>query len=209
MSPGLPEHLAVLYAERADEIRRRLDDFARVERSRWFYEMCFCLMTPQSSAVHASMVQTELESIDFLSNGQDVVEILRMPDRYIRFHHTKHARLHRARSDWSRIESVIAATDVPARDRRNALREMVDGFGMKESSHFLRNIGLRGLAIIDRHLLTNMVACGIFDDVPSVSTAKRYLDVEQRFGAYCEAISIDMDEVDLLFWCAQTGHILK
>lgn len=209
MSPGLPEHLAVLYAERADEIRRRLDDFARVERSRWFYEMCFCLMTPQSSAVHASMVQSELESIDFLSNGQDVVEILRMPDRYIRFHHTKHARLHRARSDWSRIESVIAATDVPARDRRNALREMVDGFGMKESSHFLRNIGLRGLAIIDRHLLTNMVACRIFDDIPSVSTTKRYLDVEQRFGAYCEAIGIDMDEVDLLFWCAQTGHILK
>ncbi len=209
MSPGLPEHLAVLYAERADEIRRRLNDFARIERSRWFYEMCFCLMTPQSSAVHASMVQLELESMDFLSHGQDVVDVLRKPDRYIRFHHTKHRRLHRARSDWARIEAVIADAAMTARDRRNALREMVDGFGMKEASHFLRNIGLRGLAIIDRHLLTNMVACGIYGDVPSVSTVTRYLDVEERFAAYCNAIGIDMDEIDLLFWCAQTGHILK
>lgn len=209
MSPGLPEHLAVLYAERADEIQRRLNDFARIERSRWFYEMCFCLMTPQSSAVHASMVQLELESMDFLSHGQDVVEVLRRPDRYIRFHHTKHGRLHRARSDWARIEAVIADAAMTARDRRNALREMVDGFGMKEASHFLRNIGLRGLAIIDRHLLTNMVACGIYGDVPSVSTVTRYLDVEERFAAYCNAIGIDMDEIDLLFWCAQTGHILK
>jgi N-glycosylase/DNA lyase len=86
---------------------------------------------------------------------------------------------------------------------------MVDGIGMKEASHFLRNIGLRGLAIIDRHLLTNMVACGIFDEAPSVSTVSKYLDVEMRFAAYCEAIGIDMDEIDLLFWCAQTGHILK
>lgn len=209
MSPGLPEHLAVLYAERADEIRRRLNGFARIERSRWFYEMCFCLMTPQSSAVHASMVQLELESMDFLSHGQDVVDVLRKPDRYIRFHHTKHRRLHRARSDWARIEAVIADAAMTARDRRNALREMVDGFGMKEASHFLRNIGLRGLAIIDRHLLTNMVACGIYGDVPSVSTVTRYLDVEERFAAYCNAIGIDMDEIDLLFWCAQTGHILK
>lgn len=209
MPQGLPEHLSVLYIQRSDEIRRRLDDFASVERSQWFYELCFCLMTPQSSAVHASMVQAELESMDFLTIGQDVLELLRAPERYIRFHHTKHGRLHRARNDWARIEAVIAATDIPARDRRNTLREIVDGFGMKESSHFLRNIGLRGLAIIDRHLLTNMVACGIFTEIPSVSTTTKYLDVEQRFAAYCEAIGIDMDEIDLLFWCAQTGHILK
>ena len=209
VSAGLPEHLGVLYAERADEIRQRLDDFSRVKRSRWFYELCFCLMTPQSSAVHASMVQAELESMDFLSNGQDVIDVLRSPDRYIRFHNTKHARLHRARHEWSRIEAVIANTGLSARDRRNVLREMVDGFGMKEASHFLRNIGMRGLAIIDRHLLTNMVACGIFDEAPSVSTVSKYLDVEMRFAAYCESIGIDMDEIDLLFWCAQTGHILK
>lgn len=209
MSPGLPEHLAVLYRERADEIRRRLDDFAHIDRSQWFYELCFCLMTPQSSAVHASMVQQDLQSIDFLSNGQDVLDVLRKPDRYIRFHHTKHTRLHTARNEWAEIETVIASTHLSARDRRNTLREMVDGFGMKEASHFLRNIGLRGLAIIDRHLLTNMIACGIYTEIPSVSTSTKYLDVEQRFADFCHSIGIDMDEVDLLFWCAQTGHILK
>ncbi|MBU3678735.1 MAG: DNA lyase [Candidatus Kapabacteria bacterium] len=174
-----------------------------------FYELCFCLMTPQSSAVHASMVQTELEKMDFLAKGQDVVDVLRAPDKYIRFHHTKHRRLHRAREQWSVLEAVLDDSTISEQERRNSLRELVDGFGMKEASHFLRNIGHRGLAIIDRHLLTNLVTCGVYEEIPSVSTIKRYEDVERSFTAYCVAIGIDMDEIDLLFWCAQTGHILK
>lgn len=207
--PSLPEHLRLLYSERVDEIRLRLEDFASVPKNQRFYELCFCLMTPQSSAVHASMVQADLEQMDFLSFGQDVVDVLRAPDRYIRFHHTKHKRLHRAREQWPLIESLLDNTSISEQERRNRLRDLVDGYGMKEASHFLRNIGHRGLAIIDRHLLTNLVACGIYDEIPSVSTIKRYEDVEQSFMSYCEAIGIDMDEIDLLFWCAQTGHILK
>lgn len=209
MSPSLPEHLRVLYSERVDEIRRRLQDFASVPRERRFYELCFCLMTPQSSAVHASMVQADLEQMDFLSKGQDVVHVLRAPDRYIRFHHTKHNRLHRAREQWPMIESILDDRSIGEQERRNRLRELVDGFGMKEASHYLRNIGHRGLAIIDRHLLTNFVVCGVYDEIPSVSTVKRYEEAEQRFRDYCDSIGIDMDEIDLLFWCAQTGHILK
>lgn len=209
MQAMLPPHLVELYHQRRTEIIGRLEDFARVAPERWFYELCFCLMTPQSSAVHAALVQADLEAMNFLVKGQDVVQVLRAPDRYIRFHHTKHKRLHRAREMWPLIEQVIADPLLGSRDRRDALRELVDGFGMKEASHFLRNIGQRGLAIIDRHLLTNMVTCGIFEEIPSVSTITRYRDVEQRFSEYCQSIEIDMDEIDLLFWCAQTGHVLK
>ena len=209
MLQSLPEHLSALYSERCDEIRRRLQDFASVPKHRRFYELCFCLMTPQSSAVHASMVQADLEQMNFLENGQDVVNVLRAPDRYIRFHHTKHRRLHHAREQWPMIEALLYDTSISEQDRRNRLREIVNGFGMKEASHFLRNIGHRGLAIIDRHLLTNLVTCGVYEEIPSVSTIKCYEDVERKFTDYCESIGIDMDEIDLLFWCAQTGHILK
>lgn len=205
----LPETLEHLYREQQQAIRQRLSEFAAVPEEQWFYELCFCLCTPQSSAVHAFAVQQQLQSIDFLRTGQDVLHVLRDPACYIRFHNTKHARLHAAREHWQELHAMIAAQSMSIYELRNQLAERVNGFGLKEASHFLRNIGRRGLAIIDRHLLTNLVRCGVYQDVPSVSTSTKYHAVERAFQSYCQEIGIDMDEVDLLFWCAQTGHILK
>lgn len=209
MSRRLPSHLADLYKERRKEIGQRLQEFSRVAPQKWFYELCFCLMTPQSSAVHAHAVQLELERIKFFQHGQDVVHLLRDPATYIRFHNTKHKRLHLAREQWPSIEVILLDRGLGARERRDRLRYEVNGFGMKEASHYLRNIGHRGLAIIDRHLLTNLIACGVYDEPPAVNSDDRYREVEAAFESYCKGIGIDMDEIDLLFWCAQTGHILK
>lgn len=205
----LPEALEHLYREQQQAIRTRLSEFAAVPEEQWFYELCFCLCTPQSSAVHAFAVQQELQSLDFLHHGHDVLHVLRDPACYIRFHNTKHARLHSARESWPDLHALIATQSMSEFELRNQLAERVNGFGLKEASHFLRNIGRRGLAIIDRHLLTNLVKCGVYQDAPSVSTATKYHAVERAFLSYCQDIGIDMDEVDLLFWCAQTGHILK
>ena len=209
MSRQLPPNLAALYYERRPEIITRLDDFAKVAPECWFYELCFCLMTPQSSAVNAFAVQKELERVRFFDRGQSVVHLLERRDSYIRFHNTKHDRLHLAREKWPLIREIIQGRGLTPRERRDELRSSVNGFGMKEASHFLRNIGQRGLAIIDRHLLTNLVVCGIYDNPPSVNSDEKYRNVEVTFDAYCKEIGIDMDEIDLLFWCAQTGHILK
>lgn len=208
-SQRLPDSLADLYAEQQKSIRQRLRDFAAVPEGDWFYEMCFCLCTPQSSAVHAYAVQQMLQEQKFLERGHDVLHILRDPSCYIRFHNTKHRRLHLARDQWPKIYALVKQTDSTSRELRDILAEHVDGFGLKEASHYLRNIGRRGLAIIDRHLLTNLVRCGVYDEVPSVSTKKKYHAVERAYDDYCHAIGVDMDEIDLLFWCAQTGHILK
>jgi N-glycosylase/DNA lyase len=37
--------------------------------------------------------------------------------------------------------------------KREKVAELIKGIGYKEASHFLRNIGYRNLAIIDRHYL--------------------------------------------------------
>lgn len=209
LTKRLPSDLAELYQSKRVAILSRLDDFAAVTSDQWFYELCFCLLTPQSSAVHANRVVEELKAVDYEGVGQDVLHILRAPDSYIRFHNTKHERLHKARTSWMEIRSVIERTDLEVRDRRDLLALTVSGFGLKESSHFMRNIGVRGLAIIDRHLLTNLVKCGLYPHVPQLTTASAYHSIEKTYSLYCECIGIDMDEVDLLFWCSQTGHILK
>ncbi len=85
----------------------------------------------------------------------------------------------------------------------------VDGLSLKEASHFLRNIGARDLAIIDRHILTHLVACGVLRRKPRTLTARRYFAIERRFQRFSRDVGIPMDELDLLFWSKETGVILK
>ena len=77
------------------------------------------------------------------------------------------------------------------------------------ASHFLRNIGYRDLAILDRHILKNLVRFRVMRGLPKTLTPKRYLFIENRFQRFARQIGIPMDELDLLFWSIETGEILK
>lgn len=208
MTPSLPPHLSALYLASKREIQARLDDFARVEPSLWFYELCFCLCTPQSKATHALIVQQKLQQMGFKEHGGEVASILGDPSHYIRFHNTKAKRIHAARENWGRIEAALNS-DITSIELRAELVRLVDGLGHKEASHFLRNIGHRNLAIIDRHLLRCLVDCQVLDSVPPVGSATAYQRVEEKYRRFCIDIQIDMDEVDLLFWSAIAGEVLK
>ncbi len=205
---ALPSDLLDLYNERRPAILARLADFAAVPQDAWFYELCYCLLTPQSRAVHADSVVQSLVESRFFETGCDVLHLLSNKEAYIRFHNVKHNRLHAIRQQWSIIENLLME-QIEAESKRTKLVQTVNGLGMKEASHFLRNIGYRGLAIIDRHLITNLVRCGVHTDAPSVASASQYLAVEAAFRLYAAQVRIDLDELDLLFWSAQTGVILK
>ena len=85
----------------------------------------------------------------------------------------------------------------------------VRGLGWKEASHFLRNIGYRNLAILDRHILKNLKHHNVFRTTPKTLTPKKYRAIEKGFASFANAVGISMDELDLLFWSNETGEILK
>jgi N-glycosylase/DNA lyase len=85
----------------------------------------------------------------------------------------------------------------------------VRGLGYKEASHFLRNVGFRGYAILDKHILGRLAEFGVIESPKPPSTKKRYLDLEQKLKHFSERIDIDFDELDLLLWYTKTGEILK
>lgn len=205
---SLPEELLLVYSTHREEIESALIGFSKVVPSEWFYEMCFCLLTPQSKAAHANLAVKELQRRDFKNTFFDTTLILKNPEAYIRFHNVKASRLEFIQKNWHHIHSILEDHTSPA-ERRALLVKNVPGLGLKEASHFLRNTGCRGLAILDRHLLTNLVRCGLYDEIPSVSTEKKYLYVEQTFIEYCKDIRLDMDVVDLIFWSAQTSYVFK
>ena len=94
-------------------------------------------------------------------------------------------------------------------EKRILLVGTIDGMGMKEASHFLRNIGYCGLAILDRHILKHLVLCHVYDELPKIGSAKKYLEIEAMFSEFCDMFGIPIDEMDLLFWSYETGVILK
>lgn len=220
------DKLYTLYEQGKAGIKKRLEEFAQIPPSEYFYELVYCLLTPQSSAINAAKAVEVLKQHDFAHRDLNPAPLLHQRDFYIRFHHTKGKHLQAIKEQFPMISTHLTngkacppkLTEHPP-DRRagrrasTELREWlvnnVMGLGYKEASHFLRNIGHRNLAILDRHILKNLVRFGVLRSLPKTMTRKRYLAIERKFHKFSERVGIPMDELDLLFWSMETGEILK
>jgi N-glycosylase/DNA lyase len=192
-----------------EAIRARLRDFRHVPTERYFYELCFCLMTPQSSAAQCDKVARELERLNFRAAIFDPAPLLRSHEGgYVRFHHTKARRLEMLKLRFDDVDRLLIA-DVPTKECRSALVQLVSGLGLKEASHFLRNIGRTDVTIIDRHIIRNLIRLHLLEEWPSSVSPKKYLALETRFESLAEDLGIPADELDLLLWSRETGFILK
>ena len=84
------------------------------------------------------------------------------------------------------------------------------GMGYKEAGHFLRNIGKgEELAILDRHIMKNLLRHGVIDIVPTSLSKREYLRIEALVKEFSGRIGIPMADLDLLFWSNETGEIFK
>jgi N-glycosylase/DNA lyase len=105
-----------------------------------------------------------------------------------------------------RLESFtdpLERRDWLARERR------IKGLGYKEASHFLRNIGLPGYGILDKHILRSLAEVGVVESPQPPATRARYLETEERLRRFARDLRIDFDELDLVLWSMKTGEILK
>ena len=85
----------------------------------------------------------------------------------------------------------------------------IKGLGYKEASHYLRNIGFKGYAILDKHVLNCLAELKIIDEPKPPNTRSRYLMVEEKLKKLTFMTQIDFDELDLVLWSMKTGVILK
>ena len=78
-------------------------------------------------------------------------------------------------------------------DRRDFFAEnpRVRGLGYKEASHFLRNVGFRGYAILDKHVLSRLAEFGVIQDPKPPSTRRRYLELECQMKVFAARSGID------------------
>lgn len=206
--PALPERYREHWERHRDTIDERIAEFTAVPREEHFFELLYCLLTPQSRAAHAERAIALLRKAGFPEVDVDPVPILRDPAHYIRFHNQKGKRVLGLRDAWGGLAELIAA-DLPSRTKRDRLAAEVNGLGMKEASHFLRNIGRLDLAIIDRHIVTHMLACGAIDEIPRSISPARYRQLEQTFASLADRFGLTMQQLDLLFWSFEEGSVRK
>jgi N-glycosylase/DNA lyase len=205
-------HISLLQQEHKKKkpaIQRRLEDFRAIPPEKYFYELVYCFMTPQSSAVNSAKAQRALMANDFQNADINPESLLHQKEYYIRFHKTKAKLLVAMKQQYGEILRRVTSDD-SAFEKRKWLAENVKGLGYKEATHFLRNVGLNdGLAILDRHILKNLKKFGAIRSLPRTLTKKNYLSIERSFQKFAGEIGIPIDELDLLFWSSETGEILK
>lgn len=202
------DEVRLLYEQRQDAIRVRLKEFKNIQPSEYFYELVYCLLTPQSSAINAGKAVRTLREHNLQRADVDPEPLLHQKEFYIRFHKTKAKHLLAVKEHYPFIAQHLTNRS-SSKELRTWLVKNVKGLGWKEASHFLRNIGHENLAILDRHILKNLLRVGVLRRPPKTLTPKRYLAIEKKFFKFAGQIGISMDELDLLFWSMETGEILK
>lgn len=197
------------------EVRRfvgsYLDNVLSPKCELWFREIALCLLTPQTSPLRAEAAMDELWATILAGKltAAFAAKILGRSEAYVRFHNVKAKRLVAIVEKRGEIEALLEMKLAPIAER-DALYELVDGFGLKEAGHALRNIGRRGAgAIFDRHIFRNLVSLRVIDKVPSSLSESAYRALEKSYIEYLHRQKLDIDEVDLIMWGHQTGFLYK
>jgi N-glycosylase/DNA lyase len=202
------------YSKRKQEIKNKLKDFKNNYKKgdkHVFSELCFCVLTPQASAVKCGKAIEELIKTGLLFYGRPK-EI----SPYLtgtRFLNNKAEYIVNARKLFKKNGCFSIRNYIDEKDifkTREWIVENVKGIGYKEASHFLRNIGFgKNLAILDVHILKNLKNYGVIGKIPKSLTKNEYLKIENKVRDFCGKVNIPMDELDLLFWSRETGFVYK
>lgn len=210
------DNIKKTHRERRREIRARLNEFKEIwekaSDKKLFEELVFCIFTAGCSA---RMGLRSVEAIKHLlpkGTQEEIENSLVGSHRYpaARAGYIITTRNFLQMDCRLRLKKRLESFDDSVERRDWVAKEKnIKGLGYKESSHFLRNIGISGYGILDKHILRSMHELGIIDSPEPPTTRAKYLAVEQKLKVFSREIKIDFDEMDLVLWSMKTGEILK
>ena len=91
---------------------------------------------------------------------------------------------------------------------RDWLVKNINGLGMKEASHFLRNVGFKDVTIIDFHIIDLLKREGLIEEFSNLNK-KKYLEIEEVLRNLGDKVNLSLGELDLYLWYIETGKVLK
>ena len=201
------------------EIKKGIEKAIKGYKKAWngtekevFTEMAFCILTPQSKAKNAWQAITNLVENGLLYEGapEEIVDFLNI----VRFKNNKSRYLVELRElmtkDGKLQPKKILSEIGDTFEKRKWILKNIKGMGLKEANHVLRNLGFgENIAILDRHILRNLKALNVIDEIPKTITEKKYYEIEEKMREYSDFSKIKMDELDLVLWYKEAGEIFK
>ncbi|MBW2971916.1 N-glycosylase/DNA lyase [Candidatus Woesearchaeota archaeon] len=191
-----------------DLVERRKKEFKALGRrsdDELFKELCFCILTANYTAEGGMRIQNAVgDGFLTLSERQLALRLKKLGHR---FPNTRAKYIVEARRHAAGLKKRISSFSSSA-DARAWLAREVKGLGMKEASHFLRNIGYDDVAIVDFHIIDFLVDYGVVVR-PKTITPRRYVEIEDKLKTIGDGAGMNMAELDLYMWYCETGKILK
>ena len=191
-------------------IKKRLKEFERFldkPNKKVFEEMTYCVFAANSSAKMANKALNLLKPILWTGSLEDYKKAVH---KKVRFYNIRSEYLHHNRERLKRIGILHKKLKfMTPHERRLLIRDNFRGFGLKESSHFLRNIGYRGYCIIDKHVLNVMTDMGVLAENKPPKNDKEYFLIEDKIRGFAQEEGYDIDELDLSMWSFKTGKVMR
>jgi N-glycosylase/DNA lyase len=216
--PVTVERVVATHRARKKEIQKKLREFDEVWRkgsdARLWEELVFCIFTAGASARMGLNSIKAVRSLLLDGESDEMTEALKKAGAH-RFPVARPRYIVTTR-DYFRASFGMALgkrlrsfSDPLERRDWLAQEKQVKGLGYKEASHFLRNIGVRGHAILDKHVMRCLAEVGVVDAARPPANRTKYLEVEQQLLRFAQEVRINCDELDLVLWSMKTGEILK
>ncbi len=187
-------------------IESRLNEFSTLKEhpEKWFNELCFCILTANSTAERCIEMQKRI------GDKFSTLPIKKLKDEMrnasCRFYNKRADYIIEARDKFD-AQTLKKLADKNPLQAREWLVENIEGIGIKEASHLLRNVGYE-IAIADFHIV-DILKRYRFIPAGMVLNWKNYIFIENKLREMARMFNMGLGELDLYLWYMETGKILK
>jgi N-glycosylase/DNA lyase len=193
------------------EIKKTIDSrikefksFSKKSSKEWFKELCFCILTANSTAEQCIKVYCHVGD-GFLTLNKAKLQ-KKLKSLGCRFHTKRAGYISESLKYKSSLKETIKKLE--KNEKREWLAKNIKGLGYKEASHFLRNMGYSDFAIIDFHII-DILEKNKWIKKPKTLNKNKYLEIEEVLRKLSKKLNITLAELDLYLWYLETGKVLK
>lgn len=219
----VPQKVMYHYNEIEKNQNKKTDWKNKTELEIW-NELCFCILSGNvlydlAKSVIEILNKKELLNPYWINETDNALSIIQLVLETPNFEpRKKNGELRKYRYPKKRAKQIVAAAQILYSnnnsiknilhasnsdiDVRNFFAEQIPGLGIKESSHFLRNIGYSdSLAIIDVHMLSFLHSYAFLEIRKGIHlTTKMYLRIENLLRNFVKYHGLNLAIFDLAVW---------
>ena len=186
---------------------KEFSELGKKNSNELFKELCFCFMTANFSARGGIKIQNAVAD-GFLHLSEEELA-KKLQELGHRFPNARAKFVILARPHKDNLKETLQNLKDEIK-MREWIAENIKGIGMKEASHFLRNIGYKNLAIIDFHIIDLLAKHNLIEKPKNKSlSSKKYVEIENVLKKISEKTNLSLGELDLYLWFLETGKVSK